>query len=131
MSEDKPLHVRVAEALGWIGLTNERAPWWYGYPRSGTALLDAVRDGSGRFRVPDYTTDWSATGPLIEKYRISVFMPDEFCPDKGPWIAGIGGAHGWDDGAVCLSEDVNGPTPLLAVCQLILALHAAGKLEGE
>ncbi len=121
MSEDKPLHARVAEALGWIGLTNERAPWWYGYPRSGTALLDAVRDGSGRFRVPDYATDWSATGPLIEQYGFTV-EPDLCHAPR--WLAYRIEKSGE------VTEGV-GLTPLLAVCELILALKATGKLESQ
>lgn len=59
-----------------------------------------------------YDTDWGATGPLIEKYKIDVFAP---------W----GGAE-WEASSEFHGKpDGEGPTPLIAVCRLIL------KLEGK
>src|SRR3972149_10154355 len=104
---EKPLHVQVAEALGWTECQ----------PSSGVDLIDCVGTspaiGPG-VDVPRYDTDWSATGPLIEKYGI------ETKPNGAFWQA-------WVDEPAMGGAEV-GPTPLLAVCNLILALKAAGKL---
>lgn len=111
MSE-KPLHVRVAEALGqsarWAsGLTNESG-WYYA---SGTQYRD---------HVPRYDTDWSATGPLIEKYAVHV-EPDACHPPQ--WLAFV--LH---EGEQFTVSEGPGDTPLVAVCNLLLALKEAGKL---
>ena len=106
---DKPIHVQVAEALGWAGLEPTRggAHWWGvspGYP-------------ADTHRVPDYTTDWSATGQLVEKYGIGL------APTHREWYAA------WPNGTgINGSETVEAPTPLLAICALIIELGKAGKL---
>jgi hypothetical protein len=73
---------------------------------------------------PRYDTDWSATGPLIEKWRIDL----EHVGDGV--LASQWGEHGEDhDGRPSggsLARE--GPTELIAVCNLILALKVAGKL---
>jgi len=126
MSE-KPLHVQVAEALGWTMLESsnrmDMSQPHRGYPPH----LPTVGQ---KEPVPDFPTDWSATGPLIEKYGISVIQPDEHAPERadGQWIAGSGGAHGWDDGSLCMDCYAGGVTPLIAVCNLILLLAKEGKL---
>ena len=127
MSE-KPLHVQVAEALGW----EECIPFSVYGVKDGSWVGDDPRkkaDSPGDF-VPEYDTDWAATGPLIEKYGISVIQPDEHAPERadGQWIAGSGGAHGWDDGSLCMDCYAGGVTPLIAVCNLILLLAKEGKL---
>jgi hypothetical protein len=101
----RPLHVRVAEALGMKPADMNLFPAGY---------VDSYAD------IPRYDTDWSATGPLIEKYGI--------CLDKGPdWAA-------FPREPFIFSDDVERPcvvhaaTPLIAVCFLILALKEAGKL---
>lgn len=113
---EKPLHVRVAEVLGckpvystdpelaaihgpacWCGDEGRRkGP--HSTPRS--PLNELAR----------YDTDWSATGPLIEKYELDLQK------ESDAWMA-------WDG-----PEYASGGTPLLAVCNLILALAEAGKL---
>lgn len=127
MSE-KPLHVRVAEALGWTDVV--KTPY------------ERCADGTGcHYGLPPegwpeprhvlhYDTDWAAAGPLIERFGLSVIRPDEYNPDleEGPWLCGSGGAHGWDDGSIPTDLQAAGETPLIAICNLILALHAAGKL---
>lgn len=114
----KPLHVRVAEALGWGGP----------FQRGGGTMLATDNHWDGRApgnyvigeqhdRIPRYDTDWSATGPLIERYRILLVT----APDWGDWTAR---AH---DSLL----QARAATPLIAVCNLIIALAAAGKLERE
>jgi hypothetical protein len=99
MSTDKPLHVRVAEALG--SMVRLQEGWW---ERLDGAIWTAA--------IPRYDTDWSATGHLIEKYGIDLER---------------GGAGQWR--AYGPGSEAEGDTPLLAVCNLLLALKAAGKLE--
>jgi hypothetical protein len=138
LSETKPLRVRVAEALGddlgpcpahFVCADEDEPSQWrcdcgatgsYGHPGPQCFAHDrpALR----------YDTDWSATGPLVEKHGIGVFMPDEYNRTDGEWIAVYGGVHGWDDGSVCADIDAFGPTPLIAVCNLLLALKEKGKI---
>lgn len=118
MAEDKPLHVRVAEALGCLVLTKADSAMRY---RCGCD--DGEHQGTTWDAVLRYDTEWSATGPLIERYSFHVQpMPPTFTAQ--PWGAFL--AH--IDGASSVVGDGYGPTPLIAVCNLILALHEAGKL---
>jgi hypothetical protein len=55
---------------------------------------------------------------LIEKYKLNV----EWDPGTVQWEAWYQPGKKWEDGAF-------GPTLLIAVCNLILALKEAGKLE--
>lgn len=117
---DTPLHVKVAEALGWkdcalepwtaaedgIGERVVGPPIWWGLPPG----------ESWRRPVPHYDTDWAATGPLIERYEIVVVARRGLRGDM--WLA-MENRHA--DGRL-------GRTYLEAVCNLILALSAAGKL---
>lgn len=127
---EQPLHVRVAEALGWdtaasLHSWDEAAEGYRGCTR-----CDQLAHWNGpepELCVPRYGTDWSATGPLIERYKIQVWHQEDplaeiLGPLDGPWRA----TH-----EVCASPDLGactGPTPLIAVCNLILALKEAGKL---
>lgn len=119
MSEEKPLHVRVAEALGWAVLrqsipAEERESAWVGVPPE--RLPNIVSEP-----VPRYDTDWSATGPLIEKYGIT------FLQDFGNgWRVDFG--NGWRVANEWLTLPGKYATPLVASCHLILALKEAGKL---
>jgi hypothetical protein len=119
---ERPIHVRVAEALGWIdchevayGAKAGAFVWWgqktRGFPEG----------------IPRYDTSWEATGPLVEKYEITLGFI------KG-WFAHCEG----DSGRLYLNQEdreeptiANGETPLLAVCALILALAEAGKLTED
>jgi hypothetical protein len=129
---EKPLHVRVAEALGHgprmvrvRGTADRYVPVWTdnAYWLSDGAHTEAELQA---VPVPRYDTDWSATGPLIEKYRIAMWT-------AGPVGELLGDGHDrWrcnsDDNGLQLEGSEVGPTPLIAVCNLILALHEAGKL---
>lgn len=106
---DTPLHVKVAEALGWTdtvlqGRPFGREPHWRGVPP------DGIVAGDGRLVVPDYDSSWSATGPLLERHANEVSKFD------GVWACVTGDAIG------------RGASLLEAACHLILALAAAGKL---
>jgi len=137
MTDDKPLHVQVAEALGWTEIHEAGTPGC-----CGDILLPGVR-WNGRApgnmlvghighhdRVPDFSTDWSATGPLIVQYALDLsdhrkspvggrendptaWMATAWRPDHDPEEV----FHG------------KGRTPLIAICNLIVELSALGKLD--
>jgi len=100
----RPLHVLVAEALGWECWL-DKAGW------AGRSPDDYMTD------PPNFDTDWSATGPLVERFKISV-APDQSLP--GSWGAWVG------DFAPLAQRAA---TPLLAICNLIVALAREGKLS--
>lgn len=127
---DIPLHVRVAEALG-CKIQAPRAGWdeWrcgcpekeYERPHATHGIhRDCCHDREGLGCDHDpmarYDTDWSATGPLIEKYGIALEA------NGREWEAWTGPNEFMDTWA-------DGPTPLIAVCNLLLALKEAGRLE--
>lgn len=132
MEQDKPLHVRVAEALGWTGIEagNACGGW------DGVAIDDRIWIGRppGELVVGcecppihRYDTDWSATGPLIEQFGIAL--------DRGIFTHGAGWRAGWthgpwdDIGAEWWARNAEGRTPTEAICNLILTLHEAGRLK--
>jgi hypothetical protein len=114
----KPLHVRVAEALGWVvydqgGLMLPAGRGTLGHAPGAAIVGHPVQ-------IPWFDTDWSATGPLIEKYGIMI-------------TPGVPGFSSWEAYVKVdvRSDGTDGGTPLEAVCNLILALAEAGKLELE
>lgn len=134
MSEDRPLHVQIAEALGcspepptekW---EVEAALWRCGcYDR---AHADEDMDWAGT--LLRYDTDWAATGPLIEKYHIHIEdayqLQDDMAQGPHIWVASapnLPGAIQADGSYQTIWES----TPLLAICRLILALKKAGALH--
>ncbi len=132
MTDERPLHVRVAEALGWTELVESHSPpMWLGRLPTGldmpgtnfVASIDRqnriVTIGSGS--VPRYDTDWSATGPIIERLRVHV-GPVGF--HRPPWEAFKLMGEDQEDEAY----SAPGQTPLGAVCDLLLLLHEAGRL---
>lgn len=126
----EPLHVQVARALGWTELAETRfaiSPEcvlieWEGRPPMWLAMwgtqctLDQGRRGVSS--VHGYATDWRLAGALIEKFGLGVDPVDDgFHDTHGAWVANSRGQVAYAD------------TPLHAVCNLLLALHAAGKLN--
>lgn len=109
---EQPLSVQVAEVLGWVELhpnANENGDW------GGTVPVELDWMGlGGRTIVYRYDEAWEATGPLIAKYRISV-VPLKDNPGWSAWVQGK-------------EPDGKGASPLEAVCRLIVALKAEGKL---
>jgi len=110
---EKPLHVQVAEALGWTDCQLEPSGLWVGRGHPWHGPVELKR----------YDTDWSATGPLIEKYELALGQTGMEDP-KPTWVAWWPGSCDVD---TC-SVDAPADTPLLAACHLLLALKAAGKL---
>lgn len=125
---ERPLHVRVAEALGWTdahlsgwifdrgeGIQEDRREW------CGFSPWQAQKEHRGQSqKIPRYDTSWEATGPLVEKYKIT-----------------LGYELGFSEGEQWLAEENDGncygidPSPLLAVCILLLKMAEAGKLTEE
>lgn len=128
---EKPLHVKVAEALGWtyrdlseVGDTGCGGTVYMIPPgETSRSYCNACRPN----QPPRYDTDWSATGPLIEKYHLSLSHDDykwrAQCPNPARYEDEDGKPVPW-----CYPEIGTGSTPLIAVCNLILALKAEGKL---
>lgn len=131
MSEpEKPLHVRVAEALGWTmmqpgGVLLTGA--YVGYPPTHQIV-------GQRAQVPWFDRDWNATGPLIEQYGIELSFNGErwFATGHHPWdkdlgrepaCMHIGRRAGF---APCADESEK---PLESVCKAILAMKDAGLIE--
>lgn len=141
---EKPLHVRVAEALGFQveDHSYECRKACVVMPEEGGMIPTTKRTHRhGGWEVwerfewephegdwvecPSYDTDWSALGPVIERHGIHIGR-DGLAPVTGPlswWAADAGTYVGFDP-----SYMERGPTPLIAVCHLLLALHEAGKL---
>lgn len=131
--DEKPLHVRVAEALGWERVT---------IPVAG--IERCLEGGTHAWRVPGghivgcetcdqvpprYDTSWLDTGPLIEKYGISISgvyydaLADLVDVDHRGWLAGKLFPN------ETFIRQRAGYTPCEAICNLILALAEAGKLN--
>lgn len=117
--EEKPLHVQVAEALGWTKLK------CLGNQDSWEGLPPLEPDKFGRrwisdwlpLTIPRYDTDWAATGPLIEKHGINVRG------GPGRWWT----MADWPTHQRHIVWAGQAETPLIAVCNLILAFAKEGK----
>lgn len=127
MLGERPLHVKVAEALGYkrCGAGSWHPPDFEGHPDPvwPTRVMLCFQEDT-RFDI-----DWAATGPLIEKYKIMLVPWGERASSVRWWTAAYeaqlcGEFHQIEGGTTS-----SGPTILIAVCNLILALHAAGKLK--
>lgn len=119
----EPLHVQVAEALGCKPDFYD-GRWWCHCGDSVTRV--PVHGYAFDCGLRHYDTQWSAAGPLVEKYVTTLVRDD--VPDC--WIAYSD--EMWDDttekhDAGC-DIAARGATALEAVCRLILALKEAGKL---
>jgi hypothetical protein len=122
--QEKPLHVRVAESLGCKPLFGRPLYSTIPYPedwRCGcldtktndpTEEHDDTTEGHCDLGIKRYDTDWSATGPIIERFGISLRRE----------------ASGWDARVDNMLATDHNETPLLAVCHLIIALAEAGRL---
>jgi len=118
MSDDpaRPLHVKVAEALGCKPYYDTSGVLGIGW-KCGCSDEEHRDEEEGIHTLARYDTDWSATGPLVEKYGISLACTAR---DKdGRWLFGYADLD---------STEGPGTTPLIAVCGLLLALKEAGKL---
>jgi hypothetical protein len=103
---EKPLHVRVADVLGWSELSQ------YGFNLSKSRDWDGIPPGRpswDRCFIPDYDLNWNATGPLIERFGIGVWK--DWPTSIDPWTAHADKGDAKEYGA----------TALLAVCNLIVA----------
>ena len=116
------LHVRVAHVLGcrpqlrwgeWNCTCKDRAHATHTIRNScdSSSGLNCDYD-----ELAHYDLDWAATGPLIEKYKLSVLPV--WAGDLGTWDAGWG----------YFQVQARGDSPLIAVCNLILKLAEIGSL---
>lgn len=115
--DDRPLHVRVAEALGWFNFQPSlNGLWpdeWRGHPPQPIV-------GETHKEVPRYDTDWSATGPLIEQRAIQL-TPYGGSDGNVWWMA-----HPMNETPMDYKHRPGsyGRTALMAVCKLIAPWEA-------
>jgi hypothetical protein len=150
---ERPIHVLVAEALGWTEcriadyprptlVPDTHWPIWHGRPSEGhwplwMSRAEWEREPNSRPEVPHYELSWEETGPLIEKYHVGlVYSEDDWCAflwPKGEYVEFPGDdeperREQWLTLDGTSFDAATGATPLLAVCALILKLKEAGKL---
>lgn len=140
MSDEKPLHVQVAEKLGWslLGPETHNLPEyaepqtnWFGHPTPNACPVwfTDLDKPKARAQVPDYACDWSATGPLIERLGIEL-KPSSEPFSEGQWLAALRVPSLEYPIILAFNTESVGATPLLAICNLILALPDAVVREG-
>lgn len=125
MSE-KPLHVKVAEALGCParGCVGGRSdfPKWVCGCEYGAHGSDVLIDGC--WSVKRYDTDWSAAGPLIDRFGIGLqrYGLGATEASRKAWPNGHWSAIGFP----VLGGELSAPgqTAILAVCDLIVTAFA-------
>ncbi len=125
---EKPLHVRVAEVLGWTKVEHRNKPYvddervpWTGVPPAdfdGYRLWQTVGNKS-YVAVPRYDTEWSATGPLVERFKMS----SDYCtaPVGNVWMVIIS-VWGEDKDRGKASAE----TLLMAICGAVLSMANDG-----
>jgi len=134
MTDSKPLAVEVAEALGckthqsgrewhcWCkALPNGQAPHSQHYIHR-ECCHDREGLGCDYTLLADYPNDPAALWPLIVKYKISLVWSLWGCMAIRNWAGHIDEVE--DDEMSDYNTD-----PAIAVCELIVALGKAGKLE--
>jgi hypothetical protein len=106
MSDSRPLHVQVAEAIGWTVIREGDTPgeWWGNAP------------GSGLMLIPRYDSSWCSCGALTERFKIGVTW------DHEQWIA----QHATEEGH---DQYAGGERPTEAIAKLVVHLSKEGKLK--
>ena len=126
---DKPLHVQVAEALGWTNC----------YDRG-----DGLYLGSNPIRpeiseeIPRFDKSWCSTGPLIARNFICIsgthdYTTQMWWAETEKYVGRHPGRTDTTEGsdfACTASGFLSDPyIALVAVCRLIVKLHSEGKLK--
>lgn len=114
-TDEEPLHVAVARALGWTDIhPRTGGHWWGREPHGGLTIT-----------VPRYDTSWCSVGPLVERFGISVgqshLLNEELTPSG--WVAMRS-----DAGSTSKHTIQDGKTPCEAIARLIVELSRTGKL---
>lgn len=112
MTDEKPLRVRVAEALGCAPIADDPIGWLCGCRGN---YVHADDDGWLLPYGEDSPAGWACTGPLKAKCKIEVSRYDDR-------FAAMSYVEGWD-------ETASGGNEPEAIANLIIALAEAGKLE--
>ena len=136
---EKPLNVQVAEALGHKVRRLGPCTSCVQMPTDGGELPSAVEKPHYHWEmwrefeweapdgiwvtVPNFPKDWSATGPLIEKHEINIDLRGAGWCATSFYNQEILAGH--------KADPQFGPTPLIAVCHLILKLAEEGKLHAD
>jgi len=123
MSDETPLAVLVAKAIGWTDIQWTLAQGAWGRHPSGRGGAD----GEGYGLIPRYGFDspdgWSCTGPLLSEHRLDMEAPGARLGPDASWLAQKLGYEGervaW----------VIAPSAPEAIARLVVKLAEMGKLE--
>lgn len=74
------------------------------------------------------TTDWKQCGPLIEKYKISVWERCHTEPLNTGWSA-IADIRTWGETSNIDRDESHGPTALIAACRAIVAAELGDTVQ--
>lgn len=111
---ERPLHVQVAEALGWTDMADRGDGLWLGVNPE-TKL---------RVEVIPYGRSWCSTGSLVDKLGLMV-GPERYMSMSEP----IGG---WTARTTKSPREAQtseyGANPCEAIARLVVKLHKEGKL---
>ncbi len=139
MTDDKPLHVKMAIALGCEPKWSEVYKAYNCVCKDYTHAAQDEYAWDGWYSVIRYDLDWSATGPLVEKYKIKLcngmaILPTmkqiqnlEPIPHPKVWWAETNFDE-WGDPFPHWEDRVVAATALEAICNLIVKLGQEGKL---
>lgn len=118
------LNVGVHEALGYVWCqeplnsegraVNAGHPYMCGpdaFEFESRNKIARPKDWEEHYEGPDYENDWCVTGPLIEQHRITLTA----C------LTGLANAYMASTSGAYVEI---GPTALVAVCKLLVSLHA-------
>lgn len=122
----KPLHFMVAEALGWTKVIRMDDGWECGIPPGGVNYRLLGRDLGKHVAVPQYDTDWAATGPLVERFEISI-MREKWKNDWGWTVQML--VHNNPKIRSRTYSTLPGETLLQGICKIIVNAHEAGQLK--
>jgi hypothetical protein len=127
---DEPVSVRIARFIGWSNVQKlEGREKWVGIRPDWICTCGAPQEAEPRANfgclcwgyepIPDFEHDWSATGPLLARFRIDILHAGPFLP-----YAYARNERGWCDKQRPDEADI-----LPAVCRVLLAL--AQRNEGK
>ena len=84
---------------------------------NGTLSVSNLRGTPGKIlavQVLDYSTNWALTGPLVEKHKLDLLCQASRC---------------WWSASEPDSTDVEGPTPLIAICRAVVRAAFGDEVE--
>lgn len=112
--------IKVSEA------TTTQLNWLVAKCEGGDVAIETNSGGESIIRycgfITSFTTDWSESGPIIEREQISTNFGDEF---DGGWCANLG----FDPCSGESQAEAEGPTPLIAAMRCYVASKLGVEVE--